>query len=116
VEEQRSGARRRRDRGFRRRRSGPALDDRNLLDIDSFSQRRLCDGCSELSKINGVASHIAINSRFPDGQSSLAWLDVSGQPHVFGSTTEFLSFASAIAGFEAQIDLGLALTQPSLIP
>lgn len=71
---------------------------------------------ASLAKINGVASYIAINGRFPGGQSSFAWLDVGGEPHVFNSTAQFLSFASAVADFEAQIDLGFALTQPSVIP
>ena len=84
--------------------STPSLD--GIYAIDAAS----------LSKINGVASYIAINSRFPGGQPSFTWLDGQGQPRDFGSTTQFLSFASAVADFEAQIDLGLALTQPSLIP
>jgi hypothetical protein len=84
--------------------STPSLDGAYAIDAAS------------LAKINGVASYITINGRFPGGQSSLAWLDVGGEPHVFNSTGQFLSFASAVADYEAQIDLGLALSQPTVIP
>ncbi len=68
------------------------------------------------SQINAVATYIAINNRFPAGQSALSWPDVAGALHIFSTTAEFQAFASAIADWMTKISLyanGVATALPT---
>jgi hypothetical protein len=71
---------------------------------------------SSTALINGVATYIAINGKFPAGQSSLPWPDASGALHIFATTAEFQAFASAIADWVTKISLylnGVATALPT---
>jgi len=56
-------------------------------------------------QVASVALYIAVNGRFPAGQTSFAWTDVSGGSHLFASTSEFQAFATALADYVAALNL-----------
>jgi hypothetical protein len=43
----------------------------------------------------GIVSYINANGKFPGSASTLTWYDMSGQPHAFSSTSEFMALYSA---------------------
>jgi hypothetical protein len=73
--------------------SAPALN--GTYPIDPATQQQVAS----------VALYIAVNGRFPAGQTSFAWSDVSGTSHLFASTSEFQAFATALADYVAVLNL-----------
>jgi hypothetical protein len=67
-------------------------------------------------KAMGIALYISVNGRFPAGQTTLPWPDVNGTPHVFETTAQFQSFATAIGDYVTALALGQSPTQPVTIP
>lgn len=63
------------------------------------------------AKIEAVALYIAVNGKFPAGQTSLAWADLSGAVHGFPTTAQFQAFATAVGDYVANLDL----TQATLL-
>lgn len=55
--------------------------------------------------ITSVAAYITAFGAFPAGQTTFAWLDAAGAPHVFADVTAFLSFARAVADYVAALKL-----------
>jgi len=50
--------------------------------------------------VANIASYISINGKFPGiSATTLTYSDISGNPHVFPSTTEFLAFYTAAGDF-----------------
>jgi len=47
------------------------------------------------SNMLGIVTYITANGKFPGSSASLTWYDVSGQPHVFLSTDEFMALYTA---------------------
>lgn len=43
----------------------------------------------------GLVSYINANGKFPGSAGTLTWYDISGQPHIFSSTSEFMALYSA---------------------
>lgn len=66
--------------------------------------------------IQAVSVYVAVNSKFPAGQSAQAWPDTTGTFHSFTTTTEWMAFASSIADYVAALKLGQSPTQPITIP
>lgn len=56
------------------------------------------------AKIAFVSSYITLHSAFPNSYSTLTHLDLSGNPHVFPTTTLFQAFATAVADFVTAVD------------
>jgi len=52
-----------------------------------------------IANINAIATYILRNNSFPNGASSMPWMDAGGTPHVFPSTAEFDDFATAVGNF-----------------
>jgi hypothetical protein len=77
-----------------------------IYSIDAASQAR----------ITSVATYIAVNNRFPAGQTKLIWKDTSGRPHEFTSPGAFLSFATAIADYVYKREAGISAPGPVAIP
>jgi hypothetical protein len=67
-------------------------------------------------KVQAISLYIAVNGKFPGGQSQQAWKDAAGIVHVFTSTAEWQALATAMADFVAAIDLGQTPSQPVTIP
>ena len=65
--------------------------------------------------ITAATAGIAAGKGFPNGASTMVWMDAAGVSHTFTSTAEFLSFGSAIEGFvyAAQLE---GLGQPVALP
>ena len=63
----------------------PALT--GTYDISAVAQGRMA----------AVSVYILVNSKFPGGATSYAWMDTAGAPHVFPNTAAFQAFATAIA-------------------
>lgn len=82
----------------------PALD--GTYAIDPGSQQRVAS----------VALYIAVNGKFPAGQTALPWPDINGVPHSFPSTAEFQAFATALGDYVTALGLGQAPAQPLAIP
>ena len=55
---------------------------------------------ASLSRITAEQVYIATTGTFTNGQTTRAWLDASGTPHVFPSTAEFTAFAETVAQYE----------------
>jgi len=56
--------------------------------------------------INATSTYILTNpGKFPGGQTSLVWLDVTGSPKTFTSTATFQEYATATANVVAELDL-----------
>lgn len=69
------------------------------------------------NRIAATAIYCQINNRFPRSSSTLAWVDLYGQPHLFTSLQSFLEFATASADFVDALDqvmLGASQTLPTL--
>ncbi|HVJ53440.1 MAG TPA: hypothetical protein VM689_13315 [Aliidongia sp.] len=63
-----------------------------------------CDMTAQ-QRLAGNAIFVQINGKFPGSDpSQIAWIDMAGDAHVFTSTATFLTFASAIASYVAQLD------------
>jgi len=62
-----------------------------------------CDPSAQ-ANIDSTMISILANGVFVNGGTTLAWLDLSGSPHVFPSVTEFKGFATAIGEIVAQVD------------
>jgi hypothetical protein len=77
-------------------RGDPKLN--GVYDISAASQQ----------KINATALYIAVNQKFPGGQTTYPWLDKAGSVHTFPSTAEFFAFATAVADYVAQLDMIIA--------
>jgi hypothetical protein len=67
-------------------------------------------------KAMGIALYISVNGRFPAGQTTLPWPDVSGAAHVFETTAQFQSFATAIGDYVTALTLRQTPSQPVTIP
>jgi len=65
---------------------------------------------------NETKGYVAVNGKFPAGQTALAWTDASGFVHQFQTITQWQAFATAMGDFVAAIDLGQSPTQPVTIP
>jgi hypothetical protein len=84
--------------------STPSLN--GIYAIDPASQQ----------KVQAISLYIAVNGKFPAGQSAQAWPDASGAVHLFPSTAEWQAFATAMGDFVATLDLGQTPAQPVTIP
>jgi hypothetical protein len=58
-------------------------------------------------EIVAISLYIQENNIFPEGLTSLVWLDFSQLPHVFTSTTTFQAFAKAVADYVTGVDLAV---------
>lgn len=67
-------------------------------------------------KAQAISLYIAVNGKFPAGQSAQAWPDASGAVHSFPTIAEWQAFATAMGDFVAAIDLGQTPAQPVAIP
>jgi hypothetical protein len=67
-------------------------------------------------KVQSVSLYIAVNGRFPTGQTTQAWPDVNGTIHQFQTTAQWQAFAAAMGHFVAALDLGQTPAQPVSIP
>lgn len=65
---------------------------------------------------NETKGYVAVNGKFPAGQSAQAWPDASGKLHRFASTAQWQAFATAMGDFVAAVDLGQTPAQPTIIP
>lgn len=72
--------------------------------MPSLSGTYALDATSQ-SNVQAVALYIEVNAKFPGGAATLPWADASGAIHVFASTAEYLSFASALASYVAEIEM-----------
>ena len=72
---------------------------RELRRTDSVSQQELDQKTSDYAQAQanmlGVVSYINANGKFPGSADALMWYDMSGQPHVFSTTAEFMALYSA---------------------
>jgi hypothetical protein len=84
--------------------STPALN--AFYPIDPTSQQ----------KVQAISLYVAVNNKFPAGQTAQAWPDVNGTMHQFATTAQWQAFATAMADFVAAIDLGQTPAQPVTIP
>lgn len=66
--------------------------------------------------IQAISIYVAVNGRFPNGQSSQLWPDVNGTFHSFTSTAQWLAFATGVADFVAALQLGQAHSNTITIP
>lgn len=72
------------------------------------------------AKIAATSAYILRNGTFYKGQATLPWVDASGTPHVFPSTTIFEDFATKIGDYVYELDMIIAsgagtLPSPSVI-
>jgi hypothetical protein len=58
--------------------------------------------------ILGEQNYIALKGTFSNGQTTRAWMDTSGTPHIFPNTAEFASFGEAIAQYVDALQMALA--------
>jgi hypothetical protein len=65
---------------------------------------------STLIKAMGEQNYIALKGTFTNGQTTRAWLDVSGAPHVFPTTAEFTAFGEALAQYIDALQTALAVS------
>ena len=84
--------------------SYPALN--GYYPIDPMSQQ----------KIQGLSLYVAVNGKFPAGQSTQPWPDISGTFHQFPTIAEWQAFATAMGDFVALVYLGQSPSQPVTIP
>lgn len=68
------------------------------------------------SKILAVSLYISVNGKFPAGQTSFPWPDASGAMHIFTTTAQFQSLASALADYATALDLAQTPAAPVTIP
>ena len=83
-------------------------------------------GDTTLIKMNGEQTYIALKGTFTSGQTTEQWLDISGNPHTFPSTSEFTAFGEAMAQYMDALQTALSAaeaggqwqspTQPVSIP
>jgi hypothetical protein len=103
--------------------AGNAIADPPALSLVAQAQAALVAGCAisstlhpELSatypidpvsqgKLSSTASYVAINSRFPAGQTSWTLLDTARTPRVIPDVPTFLALVSAIADYVAHLDM-----------
>ena len=62
-----------------------------------------------------VMSYINANAKFPGSAATMTWLDSSGNPHVFPSTTEFVAFFNAAMDFVMDCQM-IVLTDEGALP
>lgn len=84
--------------------STPALN--ASYPIDPLSQQ----------KVQAISLYVAVNGKFPAGQVTQAWPDVTGAMHQFQTTAQWQAFATAIGDFVAALDIGRTPAQPVTIP
>jgi hypothetical protein len=65
---------------------------------------------------NETKGYVAVNAKFPAGQSAQPWPDVNGTMHQFQTTAQWQAFATAMGDFVAAVDLGQTPAQPVTIP
>jgi len=65
---------------------------------------------------NETKGYVAVNGKFPAGQTTLVWPDTVGAIHQFQTMAQWQAFATAMGDFVAAIDLGQTPTQPMTIP
>jgi len=63
---------------------------------------------ASLGRIAAEQTYIATTGKFTNGQTTRAWPDLSGAPHVFPSTAEFVAFAEAVAQYDDALLTALA--------
>ncbi len=67
-------------------------------------------------KVQAISLYIAVNGKFPAGQTVQSWPDVNATMHQFQTTTQWQAFATAMGDFVAAVDLGQTPVQPITIP
>ena len=67
-------------------------------------------------KVQAISLYIAVNGKFPAGQTLLAWSDVNAAMHQFQTMAQWQAFATAMGDFVAAVDLGQTPVQPIAIP
>lgn len=55
------------------------------------------------ANMNAIETYILRNGTFPGNQTTMAYLDSSGAPHIFPSVTLFNEFATAVANYAAAV-------------
>jgi len=55
---------------------------------------------TSIGRITSEQVYITTAGKFTNGQSTRNWLDITGTPHLFPSTTEFTAFAEAVALYD----------------
>jgi hypothetical protein len=75
---------------------------------------------ADMSNISDEAQFVALYQEFINGDTTLSWVDVGGQPHVFPDTATFMAFAKAAAKYVSgckkaliALDAGNAAAFPS---
>lgn len=73
-----------------------------------------CDDAAQ-ARLNRIAVYLQINGTFPQGSSTIVWLDAAGGKHTFDAA-QFKALATAIGDYVAALDdviLGLSSTLPT---
>ncbi len=65
---------------------------------------------------NETKGYVAVNNKFPAGQTTQTWPDANGVIHQFRTTAQWQAFATAMGDFVAAIDLNQTPAQPITIP
>lgn len=73
-----------------------------------------CDPAAQ-SKIQATALYIQVNGKFPAGKPSLPWADAGGTVRTFGTTAEFLAFATAIGDYVTELEM-VVLGEATVLP
>jgi len=69
--------------------------------------------------VRAISLQTAVSGKFPAGQTTEAWPDVSGmmhQLHQFQTTAQWQAFATAMGDFVAAIGFGQISIRPATIP
>jgi hypothetical protein len=77
------------------------------LDVSSTATPSLNGNYSVTSEsqasINGVATYILLNNKFPGNADTMPWMDADGGQHLFPDVGTFKNFATAYADFLAAV-------------
>ena len=73
--------------------------------------------CNEAAqaRLNRVSVYLQVNGAFPNGATTIQWVDATGTPHTF-TEAQFKTLAVAIADYVSALDdviLGLSSAMPS---
>lgn len=66
---------------------------------------------STTDKVQGVASYIQANGKFPAALPQMPWRDLGGTAHLFTSTAHFTAWASALGDYATALDLACDAVQ-----
>jgi len=75
-----------------------------------------CDAGSQ-ANIAACVTYVILNSDFPGGNTTMPWVDLNGNLHVFPDIGTFKSFATAVANYSAQVMVyGMTNGQAGALP